>query len=650
MEVKIDFDGDQTGTLTGAWNAATLRLVRRGRDITDFTLTYPMLDARPMTFEFDPDKRKLPVDALPHPNDARKHTDSWRAHLGGGVLCDERSLTQFALLPAALRKRFVDEVPRSKIRVIWETCDKLEIRFHDSLNDESVYPDETQLGSALSLALAVCKARGLPVVRRRAKAYSPVEIAQEFAKGVRGAVMDGGAKGSLGVLARVAFEHKGTSARVVFYRSDVATCNVWIETICQGARGAFIAERINRSFNEKEAEDSNRVFLTPMVYVAGDRVANEVARIQMLPSVVQERLFALAEGAELLKLESELLSLRLGDLYDFVERLRAQQVGTPSVLDLAVELGELSRALAKLPSEFAELIEARICSFCHASFVFSPTTQVCTRCGAPAEAADSFESEQKSAPLSDGDDDDLDDIDSIDRSRTDDPTVRERVMVPLRAVAQDIRGLAAEVAVTEEPLRERIWIDYTVEGRRFRAKLHAQNGNVRTELPAVHGAFFLAWDENDEAHQEHEERDDPETLKRSTEDDEWTVADERPVYFSKHCTIQSENTLDEAARIASLATEARNLLLHICETNKQFVSLKEGALVVGLGATHDRASAKRIIEESVKLTPLAEAFSPNYDAPNRKRFELKNCSHCHSAHFSPAGSPSCARCGAPVRK
>ncbi len=645
MEVKIDFDGDQTGTLTGAWNAATLRLVRRGRAITDFTLNYPMLDARPMMFEFQPDKRKRPVDPLPHPHEALKHAGRWRAHLGGGVLCDERSLKQFALLPAALRKRFADEVPRSKIRWVSDSCDKLEIRFHDSLDDESVYPDEEQLGSALSLALAVCKSRGLAVVRRRAKAYSPVESAQEFAKGVKGAVMDGGAKGSLGVLARVAFEHKGTRARVVFYRHDVATCHVWIETSCQGARGAFDVVRADRSLNEKEAEDPNRVFLNPMVYVSGDRVANEIARIQMLPPLVQERLFALTESAELLKLETELLSLRLGDLYDFVERLRTPQVGTPSILDLAVELVEISRALGKLPNDFAELIEARICTFCKASFIFSPTSQVCTRCGAPVEAVDSAEDEQKSSPLSDGDDDDLDSIDSIDRSRTDDPAVRERVMVPLRAVAQDLRGLAEDVTVTEEPLRERIWVDYAVEGRTFRAKLHAQSGNVRTKLPSVRGAFFLAWHQDDQDDQD-DQPDGLETLKRSTEDDEWTAGGEKPVYFSNHCMLASERTLDEAARIASLAPEARNLLFHICETNKQFVSLEGGSLMVGLGATHERTSAKRILEESVKLRPLADAFPSNYDAPDETRFELKNCSHCQNAYFSPLGGTTCARCGA----
>ena len=474
--------------------------------------------------------------------------------------------------------------------------------------------------------------------KKQADELTPLGLATTFARAVPGAVVEdfGATPREDGTLARVTYQHQGAVARVVFYRYDESTFTVWLEVKCTGTFGAFNVVRADaadadedRAVDEDSADDADdatpkrepRFFLTRSCYVSGERLRNEVARIRLLPQSTQDRLVDAARKVELINLGEEVLSARIGGILHFAHLLESQS-GASFVLTLGSELAFLAKQFPPIPKEVAELAEARTCRFCAASFVFSPRSPTCTRCGAPADAADPMpELAPKEIP-----------DDPIDADVVDNPEYLDEKMEAIRSLVRALMPLVDHSQVREDRERARIYVEYMLDGRSFRVKIMEESAGIRIEVPGVLGQFNLGWGEGDLGGEK-----DPGSVWRESQ---------RKVFFSRHLRVGSPRTTREAARLASLPSEALALLTRIGEEHRHGVQLENGYLSLGLGhAVHERG-VELIVGHSRDLAKLADAFPRDFSEEEDLRCGLRACAHCGWAFFGGAAQQSCCHCGA----
>ena len=461
---------------------------------------------------------------------------------------------------------------------------------------------------------------------KKARSYSASGVAKKFARHVPGAVLeDFSARGRPdGMQVRVTYTQQGITARVVIYRVD-GEFAMWLETRCPGVFGSF--DILHGVPANDDPDLRERVYLASERFLFGPRVRNEVARVRMLAPATQRRLLALSDKVVVVKLAEEVFSLRIGDLEEFADRQASSGNGALEIVALGVEAASIVREFSPLARDVADWAEVRTCGFCHASFVFSPEAPVCANCGAPAESAallpPPLEEEIPDNPIVP--EEDLD------------PGERVELMTAIVAMARAFAARVDHPSLREDPERVRVFVEYEIDGRAYRAKFMEESVGVRTRAPGVKGDFFLRWDDNDPG----------------GEDDNaaaWTES-ERRIFFSEHCRVCSEHTTREARRLASLPAEARALLVRRCEEHSAPAQLEDEYVALGLGhAAHERG-VQVIVEATRDLGRIADAFPRDWDPRGGPedvvRFQLKSCRYCGWAYFLEAGATACTHCGAP---
>ncbi len=483
---------------------------------------------------------------------------------------------------------------------------------------------------------------------RQQRALSADVIVRLFAKHLPSAVIetfDGGLERADDMVARVTFTHAGRVARVLLRSDGIWGTLVWLETRCLGIYGDFNLVQLDPDLDEFRAslaaQDADemiakpRLFLTRECYVEGPRLRNEVARIRMLTPDAQKRMIALTLQVKLLKLDQEVLGVVLGEPAEFIAMLEDPTKGVPNVLEMASELGFLATQFPALTQDVVELAEARTCCFCNASFIFAPSAPSsfasiapsCTACGAPAATAvvmpPALQAVTPDDPIEAFDHDDpnyLADINKLIKAR--------------RRRANDLVALVQNAHTREELDRARIFVEYTLDGRAFRAKIMDEYIGIRTDAKGVQGDFLLLWSEED-------------TIGEKNADNFWHES-ERHIFFSKHCRVRSGHGTKEAARLGSLPQEARATLLALCERFESTAQLEDERLAINFSDRISGNGMNDIVPVSLALAKIADAFPRDFDPNDPIHFRLTSCSHCGWAFFVEAGQAGCSHCDAPI--
>ncbi len=457
----------------------------------------------------------------------------------------------------------------------------------------------------------------------KVQTWSGKKIVAHFAKHVPGArVLDfDGRTRDDGLLARATYTHAGVEARLAAYLSD-GEFVVWLETRCPGIYGSF-----DVLHGEPDADDEDmaqRLYIGRERFVCGPRVRNEVARIRSLSRRDYDRLVELSDRVTVLKLEEEVVSLRLGmDAYDFLAMLDDKEKGVPYVLSLGVEASSLARAFPAQSKDVVALAESRTCRFCHATFVFSPEAPSCPSCGSPAQTA----SIMPPPPVDEIPDNPVVEDDDLE------PGERDELMTKIRVMAGNIAALVDKPVLREEPDRVRVFVEYELDGRAFRAKVMEETVGIRTRAPGARGDFFLSYVGRDDTY--------------GDEDNAaaWTES-ERRVFFSEHCRVSSDHTTKEALRLASLPEPARAQLLALCEDYESGAQLEDEHVAIGLSHRCHERGVQLVLETSRALAAVADALPRDYDDRDVSRFRLASCRYCGWAYFAPQGATKCLHCGA----
>lgn len=461
-----------------------------------------------------------------------------------------------------------------------------------------------------------------PAKAAKVETWSGKKIAARFARSVPGARTEDfdGRNRADGLLARVTYTHEGAEARIAVYLVD-GEFAVWLETRAPGVFGSF--DILHGVPAEDDPDFVERIYLAPKRFLFGPRVRNEMARIQMLGPKDFERLVALSDRVTVVKLDEEVVSLRLGDdAFDFIATLQAADKGVPYVLALGAEAASLARALPPESKDVVALAEARACNFCKASFVFSPASPVCTNCGAPATKASIL---PPPAPEEIPDDPVLGDDEF-------DPGEREEVMTEVRAMAAELAARVPGAVIRGEPDRVRVFVEYELDGRAFRAKFMQEKVGLRTAARGAGGDFYLMWVDD--------------AVYGDADNAAAWCESERRVFFSTHCCVSSRHTTREAARLASIPSEARAKLLAMCEEFEGGVQLEDERLAVALGHRVHERGVDLVLETSRALGPIADAIPRSFDDRGSDRFRIASCAFCGWAYFAATDSAGCVHCGA----
>lgn len=454
---------------------------------------------------------------------------------------------------------------------------------------------------------------------KRDKTDTPASLARKFAKGIPGArVQTFASSRDDRLVARVEYSYEGAVFRLDIDLWEDGDFVVWLKTRCRGVFGAF--ELMRADEGEKPEDGEQHFFVTKECYVADPRMRNEVGRILTLPEDIRDRLIAVGKDVRVVSLFGEAMHVNLGDLSRLIELLE-KPTGRQWLLSLGRELAFLGASLPPLAEDVAALAEARVCSFCGAMFVFAPERPRCTRCGAPATTASLMPpptyNEIPDDPLFEADPDDPDDL-------------RDR-MIALREKAEEFARLVDEPSIREDPERARVYVEYSLDGRAFRVKLMEDYAGISTAASGALGDFYLTWSRQDVAGE----------INRSEPWHEW----ERKVFFSQHCRIRSDHTTKEAARLASLPSEARALLLELSEKYQARTQLADEVLALGLGEPGAR-SVKIIAECSRAVATIADSIPRDFNDQDVSRYALRLCGHCSWEYFTELAKPVCVHCGA----
>lgn len=449
------------------------------------------------------------------------------------------------------------------------------------------------------------------------------ELAKAFSRAVPGATLErfGAAERDDNLLARVTYHHEGVVSRLVMYAEDDGLhSSVFVETRCRGVWGTIALFRA--AADEMFDDETPRLFLAPTTYATGPRLANEVARVRMLPEAMRARLFALAGTVERVALADEVISAHLGDLDQLAEILRSPKKTQRQVLGLGNELAAIAASMLPISLDEAQVIEARVCAFCGAAFVFAPSSPRCTRCGGAANNATPM---PPPAYIEIPDDPLLAPADIA---------LAAPAFATNRVLAKALCQLAPGAQLSDDAARGRLFVTYTLDGRSFRAKFKDAYVGVRTAVAGARGDFFLAWSQQDVSG----------TINAG---EAWRET-ERKIFFSKHCRVRSDHTAKEAARLASLPAPALHMLTDMCEAFESNASLEAGYLAQGMGSVAHTRGAEAIIECSRTLATIADALPSDYPEVDALRYQVAACRHCGWEYFSDLARRACTHCGGPA--
>lgn len=420
------------------------------------------------------------------------------------------------------------------------------------------------------------------------------------------------------LLSRITYQHEGVLYRLVVYAEDDGLhSSVFIETRCKGTFGTISLFRAETG--ETFEDDTPRFFLTPTVYAMGPRLANEIARVRMLPAELQTRLVALVETVERVDLADEVIAAHVGDLDRLADMLRSPKKIHRNLLAVGSELSAIVKHFTPIAHDDAQVIEARVCSFCGAAFIFAPKHPRCTRCGGAANNA-------KPMPP------------PAHIEIPDDALLSQEALAGVGPVMETNRKLAQELSrhvtdarIEEDAPRGRLFVTYRLGERQFRAKFRASYVGVRTEVKGALGDFFLSW-----SHQDVHGTINAGEAWRETE---------RKIFFSKHCRVRSDHTSKEAARLASLPSEALRALTDMCEAFRSNAQLADGFLAQGMGDQVHQRGATALLECSRVLAQVADALPSNYPDVDALRYQVAACRHCRWEYFRDTKQRDCTHCG-----
>ncbi|MBK9072317.1 MAG: hypothetical protein IPL79_15155 [Myxococcales bacterium] len=454
----------------------------------------------------------------------------------------------------------------------------------------------------------------------RARRNFAEQLAGTFCRGMPGATLErfGAAERDDHLLARVTYHHQGVVSRLVLYAEDDGLhSSVFVETRCKGVFGTLTLFRA--AAGETFDDDTPRVFLAPTTYATGPRIVNEIARLRMLPEEMQARLFALAGRVERVALADEVIVAHLGDLDKLAEVLRSPTQTQRQVLGVGNELAAIAASWLAISHDEAQVIEARVCVFCGAAFVFAPSGPRCTRCGGTANNARPMPPPQHI------------EIPDDPLLAPDEAALAGPAMAANRVLAYALCQLASGAEMTDEAARGRLFVTYTLDGRSFRAKFKDAYVGVRTAVAGARGDFFLAWSHQD-------------VTGTINAGEAWRET-ERKIFFSKHCRVRSDHTAKEAARLASLPAPALRMLTEMCEAYESNASLEAGFLAQGMGGVAHRRGAEAIIECSQTLAAIADALPRDYPDVDALRYQVAACRHCGWEYFIDQARRACTHCG-----
>jgi hypothetical protein len=206
------------------------------------------------------------------------------------------------------------------------------------------------------------------------------------------------------------------------------------------------------------------------------------------------------------------------------------------------------------------------------------------------------------------------------------------MMSEIRENARLLSELVESARGREESERGRVFVEYTLDGREFRAKLMNHYAGIRVAAPGAKGDFFLRFSE---VHVQGAEREHV-----------WCES-ERRVFFSPQCSVRSDHTSKEAARIASLPAAARARLIALCDRYKGGAQLVDEFLAVQLDFETPQEGMRKVLECSRELAPIADALPRDFDPSDVRRYRLEFCNHCRWEYFLDQAKPQCVHCGAP---
>ena len=472
--------------------------------------------------------------------------------------------------------------------------------------------------------------------RRVYRVEDALKLATEFARLVPGAEVDDFTSDDYvrrdGLRARVTYRHEGALVRllVVQDRDDWSERYVWLDTKAPGTHGEFNLIRGDASDDVSDPlpEGEKRYFVGPSCWVSGERLYNEIARMLTLPRAMQQRLVELSKKVELVKLDQEVLGVRIAEFFDFDDRFHSEG-GAQEILQLGAELVELATKFPPMSKDAALLAEARKCSYCGGYFVFSPENPTCTRCGAPAKNA---------GPIPPRPPDEVPDNPLTIEEREEDPEGFDEMMRKIRRRADTFAAKVTNPRVEEDPDRSRVFVEYTFEGREYRAKFMEELCGIRTHVPEIQGRFRLFYAEDDTRAQE-----DPDHVWRESE---------RHIYFSKHGRVNSRRTTKEAARLASIPEETRAFIAGMCEKYGEFSGVeldRDGYLALGLGLAVVHPDGKGVsaaLEGTRDLAKIVGGIPLGFrEEAEVARFTLSHCTYCGASYFAEATKPACVCCG-----
>lgn len=363
----IKSDSDDGATLRATWKGCTLALVFDQGIVRRCTLKYPVIDTEVELFYED-----------------SARNGNGKVVVGDHVVCAKEYLESFSSLAEPLRVRLIEGMRKYSLHIIRSMRTEHTLDFtHDAPISFN------QLVGALTLSMELCLARGHDPERRiekRGDVITPLRLAKQFAKRYKGAQVEDTSMDSAAPMhAFVKFEHGDSAMRLAFYRVDATTCNVWLETKAAGIVGSLGLMRVEGDQFPDLAPNEKRVFLSKRCYVQSERAEQELARVLSLPAKEQEQLLELGETYKAVTLEEELLSIFVGDIFEFDEALKKGAHKVPFLAPESERLAGIARAFPVQSDEFATRARAVECTFCSSLFVLAPGANTCSRCGAPAQ-------------------------------------------------------------------------------------------------------------------------------------------------------------------------------------------------------------------------------------------------------------------------